>query len=134
MSKHATYTAELLRALRISQEAYADTMLDEGTRYLELYVQHDAASRKVLMGMPEYWEWWNASADKRNKLFWLEHNLPSWAPYVGKWERSLLRKLFDELHAADMLASKTRPPRHVMRPAIAEMRAEVERRPKPRRK
>ena len=121
----ATHTDQLLAVLRVTPERYADILLDEGMRYLDLYLEGDKASREVLVAMPEYWDWWRLAADKRNRHFFFEHHLNTWASQVGKWERSLLNKLFAELHAADMLKAEIKPPRHVMRPAIDTLREQV---------
>lgn len=125
MSKRTIYTAELLRVLRMERSVYMDMLLDEGRRYLDLYLGEDSESRNVLAAMPEYWEWWMTQADHRCSRFFVEHGLPEWASYVGKYERVLLTKLFYELHAADMLQETMRPPRHVMRPAIDILRERV---------
>lgn len=118
--KLSAHTALLLRALRVSEQAYANLLLEEGMRYLDLYMDDDKESRDVLMGMAEYWSWWQRSADRRNRQLVAEQRLSTWAPSMDRWDRAKLLELFHLTHSADIL--EVRPPRHVMQPAITVLR------------
>lgn len=113
--------------MRMSEAEYADILLDEGMRYLDLYMADDAAGRDVLMGMSEYWTWWRKSADRRNRQLAMEHRITTWEPSMDRWDRAKLKELFLISHSAEIL--EVRPPRHVMRPAIDAMRHRVLRKP-----
>lgn len=121
--KRTAHTALLLRALRMTEETYAHLLLEEGMRYLDLYMADDKEGRAVLMGMEEYWAWWNSAADRRNKQLVSEQHIATWAPSMDRWERAKLRELFEITHSAEVL--EVTPPRHVMRPAIRAMRERV---------
>lgn len=121
MATKAAHNTELLKAaLRLSDDDYQRLVFEEGCAYLDLYMADDASSRMVLLELPEYWSWWMRAFDQRNAQFIAEQHLEQWAPMIGKWERALLRSLFNEMHSAELLEVK--PARNVMRTAMRVMR------------
>lgn len=119
----AEHNAELMRrVLRLSVEQYANHVLEEGMRYLDLYAGSDSETRRVLRDQASYWKWWRRAWDKRNAEFVREQHLGEWEHAVGKWERSLIATYYHELHAADMVVGTSRPTRMVMKEALVELR------------
>jgi hypothetical protein len=121
----AQHTQELLlRVLRLTEEQYHTHILEEGMRYLDLYMgsdKHGKAGRDALVAMPEYWNWWKRQWHLRSQKFIQEQHLESWGHFTGNWERVLLRTLYTELHAADRLHIEM--PKRVLRPAIKALRS-----------
>lgn len=113
----------LLRVLRLTEEQYGEHLLTEGMAYLDLYMGTDhygRAGRNALVALPEYWSWWKRQWDLRNARYIEEQDLRVWGSVVGKWERSLLHQLYQELHAADR--QEYAVPKRIMRPAIKALR------------
>lgn len=121
MSKSERHIELLCRVLRMERQAYENMLFEQGVRYLELYMADDAATRKVLIALPEFWNWWRKAFDDRNAQFISEQNLEVWGASIGKWERALLVTYFSETHCAELMAF--RPSRHVMRSVIKAQRA-----------
>lgn len=121
MNTKAAHNAELIRrVLRIGEDQYAHHVLEEGMRYLDLYLGRDKMAREVLRDLPDYWRWWTKAWAKRDAAFVVEQHLETWGHAVGRWERSLLNALYHELHAADRL--EIRPTRQIMRETLAHLR------------
>jgi len=110
----------------MSRQAYENVLFEQGVRYLELYMADDAASRSVLIALPEFWSWWRKAFDQRNADLIQEQHLEEWSSSIGKWERALLTTLFHETHSAELMS--IRPSRHVMRSAIKAQREQITKR------
>jgi hypothetical protein len=121
MSKAAHNKELIMRVLRLTDEQYMNLYLDQGMEYLRVYLADDETSRDILLAMPEYWSWWQRQWDNRNSRFAAEQHLDSWGPYVGKWERVLLRRVYDGLHDAARL--EIRVSRRVMAKAVRVINA-----------
>lgn len=120
MTGKAAHNAALIRrTLRIDEDQYALHVLEEGMRYLDLYLGKDTVGREVLRDLPSYWQWWTKQWDQRNAAFIVDQHLEEWAAFVGRWERTLLTQLYNELHAADRV--EARPTRKVMRETVSRI-------------
>lgn len=124
MATKAQHNRDLLKmALRLSDRDYDTIVFDTGMEYLDVYMSDDNQSRVVLMGLAEYWKWWQRTFDQRNAHFIAEQHLYTWAPTMDSWERAKLLQYFHGVHSAELM--ELRPARHVMQVVMKELRKRV---------
>lgn len=84
----------IMRVLHIEHNAWNNLLLDEGQRYVRLYMDGDAAGQELLLSMPEYWAWWRRTWNQRARQFVQAEHLDDDAYVVDKWARSQLLQLW----------------------------------------
>ena len=78
VTKGAHYRQVIMQSLRISEEQYGNLFLDEGARYLHLYMERDVVATAILQQCPAYWQWWSRQWDLRTYRFVQAHELETY--------------------------------------------------------
>lgn len=106
--------AELIeRTLRLSEDEVNNLFLDQGVRYVRLYMPDDARGQDMLLALPEYWAWWRRTWRQVDRRLVSEQHLGDPAYVVDAWARAQLVSLWRLRHDAGCLGLT--PSRYVHR-------------------
>lgn len=111
VTKGAYYRQVIMQSLHITEERYTNLFLDEGEKYLAIYLESDHVAKAILQQCPAYWAWWQRQWDLRNYRFLQAHDLITWGRSLAPNKRMELQEAWYAAHDATSLT--IRAPRRV---------------------